>query len=131
MEDTKINVKVKLSALWCALMFFYAYTDILGFYAPGHISELITGEIAGIQITPVFLLSSAILMAIPSLMVFLSLTLKAKINRPTNIIIGIALSIVLLATFFTGDNPAYYILYGTIEELLLVLIILHAWKWNM
>ncbi|MFX1307514.1 MAG: DUF6326 family protein [Promethearchaeota archaeon] len=80
--------------------------------------------------TSAFLLSSAILMAIPSLMVFLSLTLKAKVNRPTNIIIGIVLSIILLTTFFTGNNPVYYILYGAIEGLLLVLIILQAWKWN-
>ena len=40
-EDVKINVKIKLAALWVALMFLYVYADILGFYAAGHIEEVI------------------------------------------------------------------------------------------
>ena len=74
-EDVKVNVKLKLSALWIALMFLYTYADILGFYAPGNIEELISGEIAGIRMTQELLLGSAILMMIPSAMVFLSLSL--------------------------------------------------------
>ena len=65
MEDVKINVKVKLSALWITLMFCYTYADILGFYAPGNIEELISGGIAGIQMTQGLLLGSAILIRIP------------------------------------------------------------------
>jgi len=82
-------------------MFCYTYADILGFYAPGNIRELLSGEIAGIQMTPGVLLGSAILMAILSVMVFLSLTLKAKANRLANIIVGIVYIGVLVSTFFT------------------------------
>ena len=32
LEDVKINVKIKLSALWVALMFFYLYNDVFGSY---------------------------------------------------------------------------------------------------
>jgi hypothetical protein len=78
------DVKIKLSALWVALMFCSTYADVLGFYAPGNIEELISGEIAGIQMTQGLLLGMAILMAIPSIMVFLSLTLKAKANGLAN-----------------------------------------------
>jgi hypothetical protein len=35
LEDVKINVKFKLSALWVTLMFFYLYADILAFYQSG------------------------------------------------------------------------------------------------
>jgi hypothetical protein len=89
LEDVKINVKIKLSALWIVLMFCYTYADILGFYAPGNLEELISGEIAGIQMTQGMLLGSAILMIIPTAMVFLSLILKAKTNRLVNIVAGI------------------------------------------
>ena len=89
LEDVKINVKIKLAALWVALMFCYTYADILGFYAPGNIEELMSGEIAGIQMTQGLLLGSAILMALPTAMVFLSVTVKAKTNRLLNIIAGI------------------------------------------
>jgi hypothetical protein len=128
-EDVKVNVKTKLSALWIALIFCYTYADILGFYAPGNLEELLSGEIAGIQMTQGLLLGSAILMLVPSTMVFMSLVLKAKANRLVNIIVGIAYLGVLGSTFFTGRNPAYYLLFAIVKALLLVLIIRFAWKW--
>ena len=129
LEDVKIDVKIKLSALWVTLMFLYTYADILGFYAPGNIEELISGEIAGIQMTQELLLGSAILMAIPSAMVFLSLALRAKVNRLVNIIIGLVYIVVLGSTFLTGRNPAYYILFAILKAVLLALIVWQAWKW--
>jgi len=128
-EDVKVNVKLKLSALWIVLMFLYTYADILGFYAPGNIEELISGEIAGIRMTQGLLLGSAILMVIPSAMVFLSLTLHAKANRWVNIIVGIVYIVVLGSTFLTGRNPAYYILFAMLKAVFLALIVWHAWKW--
>jgi len=95
LEDVKINVKIKLSALWATLMFLYIYADLLGNMEPGHIEGVISGEVAGLQITPAFLLGSTILMAIPSLMVFLSLTVPPKANRWANII------------WCTGSRPFY------------------------
>ena len=129
LEDGKIDVKIKLSALWATLKFCYTYADILGFYAPGNLEELISGKIAGIQMTQELLLGSAILMVIPSIMIFLSLTLKAKVNRIVNILAGIAYLIVLGSTFFTGRNPAYYILFAVVKAVLLFLIVWHGWMW--
>jgi hypothetical protein len=51
MED----VKIKLSALWVAAMFCYLYADVLAYMAPGHLAEILTGEIAGIPIDDLFL----------------------------------------------------------------------------
>jgi hypothetical protein len=82
--DVKINVKIKLSALWVTLMLFYVYADILGFYTPGNIEKVVSGEIGGVQINEGFIFVMAIWMALPSVMVFLSLTLKAKANRRVN-----------------------------------------------
>lgn len=127
--DVNIDVKLKLAALWIVLMFCYTYADILGFYAPGNLEELISGEIAGIQMTQELLLGSALLMVVPSLMIFLSLVLKAKVNRIVNILAGLVFLIVLFSTFFTGRNPAYYLLFASVKAVLLVLIVWHGWKW--
>ena len=127
--DVKINVKIKLSALWVTLMFFYLYADALTFYQPGIIEEIIAGEIVGIQITKLFLLGAAILMAIPSVMVFLSLTLKAKANRWANIILGIFYTGFILFTMVMPGTWAYYFLFGTVEVVLTALIVWYAWKW--
>lgn len=129
LEDVKVNVKLKLAALWIVLMFCYTYADILGFYAPGNLEELMSGEIAGIQMTQGMLLGSAILMAVPTGMVFLSLALKARTNRLVNIIAGIVYIGVLGSTFFTGRNPAYYLFFATLKAVLLVLIVWNAWRW--
>ena len=123
------DVKIKLAALWVALMFCYTYADILGFYAPGNLAELLSEEIAGIQMTQGLLLASAILMAIPTAMVFLSLALKARANRLANIIAGIVYMGVLASTLLTGRTPAYYVFYVVGKALLLALMIWHAYKW--
>ncbi len=131
MEDVKINVKIKLAGLWAAVMFLYVYADLFGFYKTGFIEELIAGELLGIQITQVFLLGIAIFMAIPSIMVFLPIILKAKANRWANIIVGISYAGVLLTT--TMINPggiwAYYMLYVIVEAVLIALMVWYAWKW--
>ena len=129
MVDVKINVKLKLSALWVTLMLFYIYADIVGFYTPGHIEKVVSGEIGGIQITNAFLFVMAIWMAIPSVMVFLSLMLKANVNRWVNIIVGIVSMVVLGATFFAGEISARYTFQAVLEGVLIALIVWHAWKW--
>ena len=128
-KDIKIDIKIKLSALWVALMFCYTYADILGFYAPGNLEELISGEIAGIQMTQGMLFGSAVLMVVPIIMIFLSLVMMAKVNRLVNIIAAIVYLVVLVSTFFTGRNPAYYLFFAVLKAILLGLIVWFAWKW--
>lgn len=89
LEDPKINVKIKLSALWVAVMFLYLYVDYFTLYIPGHIEDILAGIVWKFQITQTWALSAMILMTIPIIMILLSLTLKAKANRWTNIIVGI------------------------------------------
>ena len=131
LEDVKINVKMKLSALWVAVMFLYAYADIKAFYKPGHIEEVMAGEVAGMQFTQAYLLGGAILMAIPSVMVFLSLTLKPKANRWANIIVGIFWVgydlLMVISTFHTA--PAYEIFLGFVYLIFAAPIVWYAWKW--
>ena len=81
MED----VKITLSALWIALMLTYLLGDVLRIFS----GDFIAGEIGGMQITQVQYLGLAILMVIPVVMVFLSLTLKYPVNRWANIILAI------------------------------------------
>ncbi len=127
LKDMKINVKIKLSGLWAAVMLVYIYGDLFGFYKPGHIEEIRAAE--GPLGSQISLVGAAILMAIPAIMVFLSLTLKAKANRWTNIILGIIYTGVMLFTMFLPGVWAYYIFLGIVEVVLTVLIVWSAWKW--
>jgi hypothetical protein len=71
------EVKIKLSALWVALMLTYLLGDVLRIYA----GDFTAGEIAGKPISKELYLGIAIVMVIPVVMVFLSLTLNDPVNR--------------------------------------------------
>lgn len=128
--DSKIDIKTKLAILWAALVLCYAYADIISFFQPGILEELLTGEIAGMEIGQGFLLGSAVLMTVSILMVVLSVLLKAKVNRLANIIVGVFHACVLVTTLLVpGDVWAYYAYLMTVEAVLISLIVWHAWKW--
>lgn len=131
LDDRKVNVKVRLAFYWVALMFLYIYNDIFSIYQPGHVADLVEGNLEGVEFTPTLLFGAAVLMALPSFMVLLSLILKAKGNRIVNIAMGIFQILVLIGTQFIGESETW--LYWRFNELLeaffLVLIIWTAWKW--
>jgi len=128
LEDIKISIKIKLSALWVTLMLCYIYADILGFYQPGEIAEILEGRMGPFPVTQTALFTSAILMVIPASMVFLSLALKPKVNRLTNIIVGVVYALISLGNII-GETWAYYIGFGIIEIVLTLMIIWCACKW--
>jgi hypothetical protein len=112
-------------------MFFYIYNDLLSLFQPGHVAELVEGQLAGVQFTQTLLFGAAVLMALPSFMILLSLTLKARANRLVNIAVGVLHLFVLLGTQFIGEEEVwfYWRLYELLEALIIVLIIRTAWKW--
>jgi hypothetical protein len=131
MEDFKINVKIKLSALWTALMFCFAYADILAHMRSDIIEGILAGELEGIQITQEALIGSAALMMIPIVMIFISLMLSAKVNRWLNIVLGaIYAGINLITLLMTGGGWAYYYLFAVVEVAISVIIVWVAWKWK-
>jgi len=131
LDDRKVNMKARLALLWVALMFFYIYNDIFSMYQPGHVAQLEEGQLEGVQFTQTLLFGAALLMAFPSIMVLLSLSLKARANRLVNIIVGSLHILVLIGTQFVGEEEVwfYWRFYEILEALFLVLIIWNAWKW--
>ena len=130
-ENHSVNVKIKLAALWTAVMFLYAYADIQHFVLQqGSIAEILQGSIGGMEITPVFLFGAALLMIIPTLMIVVSVTLKAKLNRWLNIIFGTIYTLVTILTWLMPEGTlAYYYFYNVIEVILTALVVWHAWNW--
>ena len=123
MEDWKI----KIAVLWLI----YAAVGLgAGYYMlwePGVIEQIIAGEIAGTKITPEIMIIDAIMLLVPLVMPFLSLTLKDSINRWANIIVGIV-SIGLILIFTVTVTAAYAILLNLSMIVAAVLIVWYAWK---
>ena len=128
LEDMRIGVRLKISALWIAMLFLFAYGDIFGFFRTGLIEEVIEGEVSGVEITQVFLFGVSVYIAIASVMVFLSLVLRPRVNRWANIVLPI-LYIVSIAISCIGETWAYYYFMSIAESALLVVIVWYAWTW--
>ena len=126
LEDVRIGVRLKISALWIAMLFLFAYGDIFGFFRTGLIEEVIEGEVSGVEITLVFLFGVSVYIAIA--MVFLSLVLRPRVNRWANIVLPI-LYMVSIAISSIGETWAYYYFMSIAESAFLVLIVWHAWTW--
>ncbi len=128
LEDMKVNVKSKLSALWVAVMFLFIYVDFFALFEPGAIEDIMAGIVWKFDITQTWAFSAMVLMSIPTLMIFLSLALTARANRWTNIIVG-TLYIVVVVGSVIGETWAFYILGSLVELVLLTLIVGYAWRW--
>lgn len=127
LEDVRIGVRFKISALWIAILFLFAYGDIFGFLEPGRIEEVVGGEVSAIEITEVFLFAVSVYIAIASVMVFLTLVLRPSVIRWTNIALPI-LYVVSIVASAIGES-AYFVFLSVVESALLLLIIWYAWTW--
>lgn len=130
-EDIKINIKIKLAALWTALMFCYVYGDFFSLFVPGRIQHLMDGNSGAGETTPITLLLYAALLSLPALMIFLSVILKARLNRILNITLGIFYTLVMIMVVITSLSEwmIFYTFLGVVEIILTCTIVWQAIKW--
>lgn len=125
-EDFQINVKLKISALWVAVMFCYVYGDYIQIYVPGIMKQAM--EVKATTETQLEFFAVAILMAIPSVMIFFTLVLNPIANRRLNIILSLLYILLLIATNLT-ETWVFYLFLTAIEIMISIAIIWYAWKW--
>ncbi len=128
LDDPPMPIRLKLSALWTSLMFCYVYGDYFGLYVPGKVMEMNAGRMSSLgQLSPGSLVAVAVMMAIASLMVALSLLLP-PVFRWFHALLAIAYAGIMLLTM-TGGAPAFYLLLGLVEIGLSITILWTAVRW--
>ena len=65
LEELRIPTQVKLAGLWATVMFMYIYVDIIGFFTPGVIADILVGKACVFEIEQTWLLTSVMLMTHP------------------------------------------------------------------
>jgi hypothetical protein len=132
LEDLRLPVQAKLAAAWTSFMFLYVYVDILAFYKPGVVDDILVGVVWEFDITQTWAITALALLAIPILMVVLSMTLPARANRITNLVVA-SLQVPFAAFNAAGQigEPwmSFYLLGVTLELMVLALILRSAWTW--
>ena len=126
--------RVVLSTLWIFAILNYLYADVytLTFnpvLKPEAWKEFLAGSAGGVQITPGFVLVTAILMETAIAMVLLSRVLPYRANRWANILSG-AFHTLFVAWSLIGETPtAFYLMFAAIEVATTLFIVWYAWKW--
>jgi Family of unknown function (DUF6326) len=128
-EDIKVNIKIKLSALWTSVTLCYLYGDYFELYTPKKVEDLISGD--NLLNSPTNLFAASVLLAIPAVMVGLSVLLKPSINRWLNIIFGLFYTGIMLLIAATSLEAwrAFYVFLAILESIITSLIVWYAWTW--
>ena len=112
-------------------MFLYIYVDYFALYKPGVIDDILGGAVFEFDISQTLLTAFLTLVAIQALMVMLSMTLPARVNRATNLVV--ALLYIPYSMFnAAGASWDWAFFYGLsigLEVLLMAFILRSAWTW--
>ena len=126
--DRPVPVRLKLAALWTSAMFCYLYADYFGLFVPGTLDDMLHGRIGPLgAVNQTVLLGTSAMMAIPSVMIALSLLLPFRLSRALNIATGVLYTLIILITMWSW---AFFVMYGVVEVLLTGAIAWSAWRWG-
>lgn len=130
LEDFKVNVRIKLSALWTAVMFCYIYGDYFELYVPHKVEGLLNGQ--NMLDSPLKLFTATFILTIPALMIFLSLLLSPKLTKWLNFGIGIFFTLftLLVGIASISEWRIFYVFLSIIESVITLVIIWQAWTWR-
>ena len=132
LTNYNVNIKIKLAALWTALMFLYIYADFFQLMTPKKLERMIDLQTPMGPTSPEILVVFSVILIIPSLMIFLSVVLKPQINKWLNICIAAlyaSMSILIIVTTLNSEWYTFYILFNLIEVFVFAMIIYQAWNW--
>lgn len=126
-RDSWINPRVKIAALWASMLFVFVFVDLFSLYRADVRADIESGKIAAFSIGQGYLLGVTVYVALPSLMLFLSLVLPVKVTRMTNIVLAVVYALTIAAS--AVGEWSYFILGSAIEVALLAGIAYYAWTW--
>ncbi len=124
------NAKALLSTIWVFLTVNFIFCDVFTLMYLEDLRQILNGKAGDVELTQEFLLSFAIIMEIPMVMILLSRVLSYKLNRILNIAFGVLLVLVQLGSLFADDNSLHYIFFSIIEVSTLLYIVWLAWHWK-
>lgn len=129
LQDTRISIKLKLSALWVSVMFCYIYGDYFELYIPLRAEGLVTGE--NVLNSPLKLFLASLLMTFPAIMIFLTVFLKPRLNRALNIGFGLLFTLIMLVIALNSLTiwRTFYVYLAFVEMIITSMIVWIAIKW--
>lgn len=115
--------------LWIYLTANYIYCDVFTLHLAPYLEAFLSGQVGSMKITETFLLTFAVIMQIPVIMIVLSKVLTFKLNKYANIIAGVITTSVQVYTVTMGGS-LHYLFFSFFEIATGLLIIGLAITWK-
>jgi len=129
LTDFKLHTKLKLSLLWVSTVFCYIYCDYFELYVPGKLQGMLQGNIGPLgAVTQNALMGTSLLLAVPSLLIFLSVALSPHLSRLLNVVFGLVYTLMMALLAFQA-GWYFYKFFASVEAVLTALIVWYAWTW--
>ena len=127
--EERIPVKLKLAALWTAVMFCYVYGDYFELYVPHKVQGLVTGN--NMLDSPLKLFAASIVAVLPGLMVCGSVLLRPRPSRVLNLVLGSLYTalMLLVGALSLSTWRTFYVFLALLESVLTLAVVWQAWHW--
>ena len=132
LEDPRMPARAKLAAAWTSFMLLYIYVDYFQLFKPGFVDDILAGGVHEYDISQTFVVIGVTIVAIQSLMILLSATLPARVNRAANLVVATLYIPVSMYNLAGEESWSYSYFYGFsigLEVLLLAFILRATWTW--
>jgi hypothetical protein len=126
-QDSWINPRIKIAALWASMMFLFVCVDLFSLYRSDVRGDIEAGKISSFSIGQGYLFGVTLYVLIPSLLVFLSLVLPVRVTRMTNLVVAVLYAVTVAGSAIGEWN--YFILGSLVEAALLAGVAYYAWTW--
>ncbi|MCU0431451.1 MAG: DUF6326 family protein [Cytophagaceae bacterium] len=125
-----MDTKNLLSTLWVFLVLNFIFCDVFTLMYSEDLKRILTGEVDGILLDQTFLLSFAIIMELPMMMVLLARFLPRRASRPLHLVVSAFLTFVQAWSILAGGVTLHYWFFSIIEITACLSIFILAWRWK-
>jgi len=123
-----VDTRLKIAALWIAMLFIFAYVDLFSLYRPDVRADLEAGRLFAFDVSQTFLFFATLYVVCPSLMIYLTLVMPRGINRLLNVALAAVYAVTIVGS--AVGEWAYFVLGSAAELALLGAVVYHAWTWR-
>jgi hypothetical protein len=129
LQDVRVPTRYKLAAIWASVMSCFIYADYFELYVPGKLQGMLAGRMAPLgPVSQGVLVGTSAMLAIPALMIALSVLLPPGPCRWLNVFVGLAYAVIELLVISQSDW-IFYVGFGLLETALMACAVWIAWRW--
>lgn len=122
-----IDTRLKISGLWIATLFIFAYVDLFSLFRPDVRADLEQGRVFAFDVSQTFLFFTTLYIIVPSVMIYLTLVMPRRTNRIVNVVVATVYVLTIVGSAVGEWN--YFVLGSAVEAILLAVVVYHAWTW--